>query len=124
MSLTFVSLHVLFVGVPHSQLCHVGYQILIPSSSATNHPSINIKTSTTPMATRIPLTLPTLPAKIRNQIWDYCLVSPTCRAVPVHYGTKDSLDYTLPSPIIWTATRRVFHPPRALLCRTPPQRLL
>ncbi|OBT45123.1 hypothetical protein VE00_05164 [Pseudogymnoascus sp. WSF 3629] len=37
------------------------------------------------MATKIPPTLLTLPAEIREQIWDYCLVSPTHRVFPVCY---------------------------------------
>ncbi|KFY28305.1 hypothetical protein V493_02988 [Pseudogymnoascus sp. VKM F-4281 (FW-2241)] len=56
----------------------------------------------------MPITLLTLPAEIRDQIWDYCLVSPTQRVLPVHRPTLwDSKPSSL---IIYTATRATRKP--------------
>ncbi|OBT78233.1 hypothetical protein VF21_03010 [Pseudogymnoascus sp. 05NY08] len=52
----------------------------------------------------MPPTLLTLPAEIREQIWNHCLVSPTHRVLPVHYpASPDSIPSSL---TIWTGTRR------------------
>ncbi|KAL5349035.1 hypothetical protein ACLOAV_006461 [Pseudogymnoascus australis] len=47
----------------------------------------------------MPLTLLTLPAEIRYMIWDYCLVSPTRRVLPVHYPNSSESS----SPVRWEA---------------------
>ncbi|KFY76269.1 hypothetical protein V498_09680 [Pseudogymnoascus sp. VKM F-4517 (FW-2822)] len=52
---------------------------------------------------KTPSTLLTLPREIRDLIWEYCLVSPTHRVLPVSYSTLPAADP--PSPLTWTATR-------------------
>ncbi|OBT62518.1 hypothetical protein VE03_07977 [Pseudogymnoascus sp. 23342-1-I1] len=53
----------------------------------------------------------TLPREIRDIIWEYCLVSPTYRVLPIYYRTFPAANP--PSPFVWTATRPSPLPPSA-----------
>ncbi|KFY97847.1 hypothetical protein V500_01891 [Pseudogymnoascus sp. VKM F-4518 (FW-2643)] len=68
-------------------------------------------TSMAPTDAKTPSTLLTLPREIRDLIWEYCLVSPTHRVLPVYYRTSPASDP--PSPFVWTATRPSPLPPLA-----------
>ncbi|ELR07026.1 hypothetical protein VC83_06755 [Pseudogymnoascus destructans] len=59
--------------------------------------------SMAPTGAKTPSTLLTLPGEIRDLIWEYCLVSPTSRVLPVYYRTFPAADP--PSPFVWTAIR-------------------